>query len=172
MTATPRARGARGVILLECALAVVVLAVAATVIFGVLQDSLESQSRARRRELLSDLARSAMAMIESGAASAENLNGPVPQWPRPWSDARPERGGAALGGEWELAIETQPWSGGAWGGGGGGGGLTLVAIEARWTGVSATGTITERVSLRQIVRIGARTAEHKSVPERREGVRR
>lgn len=130
-----RSGGGRGtgIILLDVALAIAILVIAGLVILNALGQALHTQRVARERERLVDLARSAMALIESGAASAESLSGPVAAWPA--SLAGPGRDEASRGGAgeraagsaaWSLRVETRPW--------GAGGGLAAVTVEARREG--------------------------------------
>jgi hypothetical protein len=95
-----------------------------------------------------DLARSAIAKMEAGLKSAEELRGPAPVW----SQYEAEPGAAAFEDElpepsgWELEIQTEPSQFP---------GLTLVEVTAvrrdEATGESGFGT-----TLRQLVRLRAR----------------
>ncbi|MGD9688981.1 MAG: hypothetical protein AB7K52_01495 [Phycisphaerales bacterium] len=144
-----------GLVLLEAALAVVIFALAATIVYSVLRDGVEAQGHARQRERLVDLARSAMALIESGAASAESLNGPVRAWPESLAAPIEPRENAGTS-RYELSVQTQPW---------GTAGLVLIEIRATWRGAGiaqasdepdagggATGTAS--YTLKQLVRAG------------------
>lgn len=131
---TRRGGGRRGLVLLEAALAIVIFVVAGGVILAMLSDGLAAQQRAREQQRLVDLARSAMALIEAGAATPETLNGPV----KGWVGAAP--GDAEPGqGMWELGVQTQPW---------GSEGLVLVSVQAKRVGATGTG-----YTLRQLVRM-------------------
>lgn len=89
-------RGAvSGAILLEVTLALAILVVAGLAVLSAVGQANRAMVAARDRAVLTDLARSAVALIESGAATAESLNGPVAAWPVCWSDR--ERAGAAGG---------------------------------------------------------------------------
>ncbi len=151
-----RARPRRGAILLDVALAISVLVVAGMVILHALAQAIETQRVARERSRLVDLARSALALIESGAASAESLNGPVKAWPAMLSEGGGV-GGAGGGGSmeagapsaaggpaWSLKIETRPF--------GAGEGLAVVTVESRREG---GGMAALALTLRQVVRMSA-----------------
>ncbi len=118
---TPRAP-ARGLVLLEVLLAISIFVISGLVILSALAEGVELQRQTRDRQRLVDLARTAVALIESGAATAETLNGPVRAWPASLTDSASSSEPPPAGGpRWELRIQTQPW---------GGGGLTLLTVEA------------------------------------------
>lgn len=147
---TPRAP-ARGLVLLEVLLAISIFAIAGLVILSALAEGLEQQRRTRDRQRLADLARSALALIECGALSAESLNGPVKAWPGSLTDGPTAREEPKGGPQWELRIQTQPW---------GAAGLTLVTVEASrkdpssGAGADASASAPAAFVLRQLVRIG------------------
>lgn len=79
MTGRPGIGGVhrRGALLLECLLAAAVLAAFGIAIWGVVGRSQDAAQRTRWEAMAADLARSAMAKIESGAARPESLQGPA-----------------------------------------------------------------------------------------------
>lgn len=150
---TPRAP-ARGLVLLEVLLAISIFVIAGLVILSALAEGLEQQRRTRDRQRLADLARSALALIESGALSAESLSGPVRSWPGSLTDGPGAKEQPKGGPQWELRIQTQPW---------GAAGLTLVTVEASRkepsssSSSSSSGAVDAPPStfvLRQLVRLG------------------
>lgn len=101
----------RGAILLELLLAVALLAMAGMAVYGAIGRATENAARARDRLRAADLAWSAVALVESGLARAETLEGPIGAS----SPLRTEQEGS--GGfdsdagsfeGWELSIETAP----------------------------------------------------------------
>lgn len=101
----------RGAILLELLLAVALLAMAGMAVYGAIGRAAENAARARDRLRAADLAWSAVALVESGLARAETLEGPIGAN----SPLRTEQEGS--GGfdsdagsfeGWELSIETSP----------------------------------------------------------------
>jgi len=108
----------RGAILLEVTLALAIFVVAGAAILSLVGQATTAFQAARDKELLADLARSALSQIEAGIARPETLNGPVPAWPASVSDGESALDGAGGGGvsassgsrqsEWELRISTAP----------------------------------------------------------------
>lgn len=102
----------RGAILLELLLAVVLFAMAGLAIHGALDRALDRSSSTAERLRGADLAWSAIALIESGAAQPESLDGPIdeasPLWfgPDPGASVDIPREGPWSG--WELRIDTEP----------------------------------------------------------------
>ncbi len=102
----------RGAILLELLLAVALFAMAGLAIHGALDRALDRSSSTAERLRGADLAWSAIALIESGAAQPESLDGPIdessPLWlgPDPGASADAPREGPWSG--WELRIDTEP----------------------------------------------------------------
>jgi type II secretory pathway pseudopilin PulG len=84
-------------VLLECFTALAIFIACATLIFRVVVQAMDAQERTSRLEYAADLARSAMAKIESGVATPETLQGPVPRW-------RDERDGS-----FDERLEETPW---------------------------------------------------------------
>ncbi len=96
----------RGALLLECLLAAAVLAAFGIAILGIVGRSQDAAQRSHWEAIAADLARSAMAKIESGAARAESLQGPASQT----LDRSDDRGGTQGLGDsslWELDIQTE-----------------------------------------------------------------
>jgi len=96
----------RGAVLLECVLALALFVSAGMAVLALVDGAVRSVERTRDLEAAVDLARSAIAKIEAGIATAEELEGPVPAW-RDEEDA-------AFGdepptpGPWSLEITTEP----------------------------------------------------------------
>jgi Tfp pilus assembly protein PilV len=96
----------RGALLLECLLAAAVLAAFGIAILGIIGRSQDAAQRSRWEAIAADLARSAMAKIESGAARAESLQGPAYRT----LERSDDRGGTQGQGDaslWELDIQTE-----------------------------------------------------------------
>lgn len=102
----------RGAILLELLLAVVLFAMAGLAIHGALDRAMDRSTSTVERLHAADLAWSAMAIVESGIASPESLDGPIdegsPLWfgPDPGASVEVEQNGPWSG--WELQIDTEP----------------------------------------------------------------
>lgn len=96
----------RGALLLECLLAVAVLAAFGIAIWGVVGRSQDAAQRTRWEAIASDLARSAMARIESGVARPESLQGPAYRNLES-SDGRSGSAGPPDAELWELDIHTE-----------------------------------------------------------------
>lgn len=102
----------RGAILLEMLLAVVLFAMAGLAIYGALDRAVDGSVSTRERLRGADLAWSAIALIESGAARPETLDGPITERSPLWAGPDPGAGvgdsRASAWGRWELRIETEP----------------------------------------------------------------
>jgi type II secretory pathway pseudopilin PulG len=109
-TATRRRRARPAAILLEATLAIAIFVMAAAAILSALGQATTTFTRAREQELLADLARSALSQIESGAARAETLDGPVAAWPALLSAESQAAGNSPASGRsrYELKIQTAP----------------------------------------------------------------
>lgn len=131
----------RGAILLECVLAIAILVAAAVSIMGFSDQAINAAQRAHHERVATDLARSAMAMLEAGVVSAEDLTGDLEQLDDGTPDPLP-----APSGSWRLEVRTQP---------AGIGELTRVTVIVTRL---VPGTDTEQSSFQfhQIVRISAR----------------
>lgn len=108
MTRRPGSGGSprRGALLLECLLAAAVLAAFGIAIWGVIGRSQDAAQRTRWEAIASDLARSAMAKIESGAARPESLQGPAYRNLES-SEDRSGTAGPSDAELWELDIHTE-----------------------------------------------------------------
>lgn len=150
----------RGAMLLEVVVALAVFVVAALAVLGAVQRATSAAVLARDQSRAVDLARSAIAKIESGIARAESLNGPVPAWGD--GAAGENASGAPLDGVeisgafrdtpakpsgWELEIRTQPTSYD---------GLTAVTVVARRRRGTAGDVVSASFTLTQFMRLGAR----------------
>lgn len=100
---TPRM--ARGALLLEILVALAILVPASLAIISLVGRSMDTLGEMRDRAHAADLARSAVAMIESGAQSAESLIGPAGR--RLADDGTVEQGDG-LDRAWELSIASEP----------------------------------------------------------------
>lgn len=85
----------RAAILLECVLAITIFVTLGLAVLRLADGASEALARAQERQAAADLARSAMARIESGLASPETLHGAV----------RDEDGRE---GRWRLDVSTEP----------------------------------------------------------------
>ena len=96
----------RGAVLLECVLALALFVSAGMAVLALMDGAVRSVERTRDLETAVDLARSAIAKIEAGIATAEELDGPVPIWrdeeDATFDDELPEPG------PWSLEITTEP----------------------------------------------------------------
>lgn len=108
MKRPPGRRGAdrRGALLLECLLAAAVLAAFGIALWGIVGRAQDAAQRTRWEALAADLARSAMAKIESGASRPEALQGPAYRNLES-SDDRAGTRGPADSDLWELDIQTE-----------------------------------------------------------------
>ncbi len=117
----------RGAILLEILLSLALFVMTASMLLSVIGQVVDGLGRSRDRLDAADLAESALAMIETGLARPETLNGPVEPW-RPEQDDSmtgidPDDAPASLDTQpsWALQIETEPSEHE---------GLTLVSVRA------------------------------------------
>jgi len=94
----------RGAILLECLLALALFVAGGVSILAMIDGSIVRMERVRDLRHAADLARSAMARIETGESSAEALQGRV------LADGEEADAGTTPAGEaaWELEVETSP----------------------------------------------------------------
>lgn len=97
----------RGVVLLEVLLAVALFVVGGLVILNIADDGVRRLERAREGARAADLARSAMALIESGLAVPGTLHGPVRD-PGLLAGFEPTGPGEEGWGGWTLDITTEP----------------------------------------------------------------
>lgn len=102
----------RGAILLELLLAVVLFAMAGLAIHGALDRALDRSTSTVERMHASDLGWSAIALIETGIARPESLDGPIesesPLWFGPDPGAGVDVEGVGPWSGWELQIDTEP----------------------------------------------------------------
>lgn len=96
----------RGALLFECLLAAAVLAAFGIAIWGVVGRSQDAAQRTRWEAIASDLARSALSKIESGAARPESLQGPAYRNLES-SEDRAGTAGPTDADLWELDIHTE-----------------------------------------------------------------
>ncbi len=148
----------RGGILLEVMLALSLLVMGGIMILSAMSQSIASIEATRLNQQAADLSRSAMAKLEAGIASIEELEGPVPTWETdPDSGADEMNDDLPVGdfgsfaefdygedSDWELEIETSesPFEG-----------LTAVSIRAiRWASIDSD-RILAQYTLHQLVRL-------------------
>lgn len=147
----------RGAMLLEVVVAIAVFVAASLAVLAAVQRAAAAAVLARDQIHAVDLARSAIAKIESGIARAEALNGPVPAWGEGAigegnSSASGIGPGAGTGfrdvpkraSGWELEIRTEPTSFE---------GLTAVTVEARRRRVEGSDSVSASFRLTQFVRM-------------------
>lgn len=143
----------RGVILLEILLALALFVMVSLMLLSVINQTLDGLGRSRDRLIAADRAESALAMIESGLARPETLNGPVTPWQPEADDSMtgidpddvPPPADAAPA--WALEIKTEPSEFD---------GLTLVSVRAYR--VDETGSEYDgspSATLRRLVRLSA-----------------
>lgn len=141
----------RAWVLLEVMLALSIFTMAALVVLSVMGQAARNVELTREELTGLDLARSAIARLEAGLKSAEELRGPVPLWSQyetkpgaaAFEDDLPEPSG------WELEIQTEPSAFA---------GLTLVEVTAQRRD-EATGLTGYSTTLRQLVRLSARAED-------------
>jgi len=93
----------RGALLIEGMVAVAVFVAAGLAILAAMRGAAHEARRERDLLRAMDLARSAMASMEAGLATPEQLDGPVPRWTEEsagFDDAPPEPSG------WSIQIDT------------------------------------------------------------------
>ena len=137
-------RGAAGAVLLEVVIALFIFVAGGLTVLAVMDRSAGAMVRVREMETAADLARSAMPRLEMGEASAESLDGPVPEW-RDEADGTfdDELPPPSL---WNLEVRTEPSEFN---------GLTRVTVRA--FRLESAGSDRESVSfsLTQLVRLAA-----------------
>jgi Tfp pilus assembly protein PilV len=131
----------RGLMLLECLLALAVFVAAGLTILSMCDQASGSMQASRDLSRATDLARSSMAKLEAGLVSAETLNGPAAAWTS--DDAYVDVPGTPSGG-WTVEVRTAPSSFD---------GLTLVTLRAFF--MKASGEEGVSYTLHQLVRLGA-----------------
>ncbi len=146
-----------GAILLEMMVALAIFVMAGLAIGGAVRQGMVLSNQSRLEARASDLARTAMALIESGIESPLSLQGPV----RPWlsradawdgDEQAEDEQRAALGVDessledsgWELVIDTEPSEFR---------GLTKVSVTAQRVD-EVEGTVLATVTLVQLVAMG------------------
>lgn len=133
----------RGQLLLELLLSVAIFVAAAITISSIVRRAQDSLRQARDQHVAADLAQTALARIESGLATPESVNGPVPDWPSDDPDAPTGFDDAAPTGVWRIEITTEasqfP-------------GLTKVSVTARRDDPTLPPA---SFTLHQLVRLGA-----------------
>lgn len=97
----------RGQLLLELLLSVAIFVAAAITISSIVRRAQDSLRQTRDQHVAADLAQSALARIESGLATPESLNGPVPDWPSDDPDAPTGFDDAPPTGAWRIEIATE-----------------------------------------------------------------
>ncbi|MFZ4573958.1 MAG: hypothetical protein ACOYN0_06145 [Phycisphaerales bacterium] len=137
----------RASILLECIIALAIFVAAATTIYSVIVRSVDAAERTARIERAADLARGAMAQIESGVGTPETLNGPVPEW-RDEKDGTFDENAAAS--PWELQIESEPSEFE---------GLTMVRVRAVQLDPPGSDRVVASFQLAQLVRLSPEREE-------------
>jgi hypothetical protein len=135
-------RSTRGAVLLECLLALALFVACGLAVMAMMDRAASSVATTRDSEIAVDVARTAMAKLEAGLATAETLNGPVPAW-------RDERDGTfdeslPTGAAWNLEIHTEPSQFE---------GLTKVSVRAFKQTVGSENELAS-YTLHQLVRLG------------------
>ncbi|MBC7835686.1 MAG: hypothetical protein H7Y88_11390 [Phycisphaerales bacterium] len=143
----------RGAMLLELMLCIALLVTLGIAILDALSHASDSLRQERDDAVAADLARSAMAKLEAGLATAETLDGPAETWEEQqaggaFEDSPPDPNKA-----WYLDVQTEPT---------GFDGLTLVAVTAYrsrdGSPLETTGS-SPRFTLRQLVRLGSQPVD-------------
>jgi hypothetical protein len=102
---------ARGAILLECVLALALFVACGMAVLAMVDHAVDSVASTRDTEQAADIARSAMARIESGLATPDTLNGPVVVAENndgTGGAAAPADSGRQARGVWSLEVQTEP----------------------------------------------------------------
>mgnify|MGYP001345722360 CR=1 FL=1 len=99
----------RGAILLEMLLAVALFAMAGLAIYGALDRAADGTLSTRTRLQGADLAWSAIALIESGVARPESLDGPITERSPLWTGPDPGAGvDTSTESPWSIRVTTEP----------------------------------------------------------------
>lgn len=140
----------RGIVLLECLVALAALVMGGLVIFAVCDAAASSIEASRDKARAADIARSAMAKLESGLESAESLNGGTG-----WTSGDSSLDGPAgdttprgADGGWSVRIETEPARFAGW---------SVVSVRAFKT--TASGRESASFTLRQMISLTGRPRE-------------
>jgi len=155
----PRPEFRRGALLLEVVVAFAIFVVAALAVLSSVQRATAAALLARDQSHAMDLARSALAKIESGIARPETLNGPVPPWGQGdsgevvngdsgerFNPSVSVRDAPARASGWELEISTRATAYE---------GLTAVTVVARRRRGDSTDAVSASYALTQFVRLTA-----------------
>lgn len=143
----------RGAILLEILLSLALFVMTASMLLSVIGQVVDGLGRSRDRLTAADRAESALALIETGLARPETLNGPVEPWQPEQDDSMtgidPDDAPSSFDAEprWALQIETEPSEYE---------GLTLVSVRAyRIDETESEIEGSPSVTLRRLVRLSA-----------------
>lgn len=131
-----RRRDSPGAILLECLLALALLLAAGVTVLACLDRAADAVGRRTRETVASQVAASAMALIDSGAMTPETVQGPASRL----------RDGVAVAASWNIAVDTEPSAFGS---------LTLVTVRVFDAGTSAASERAPLAVARQLVDLGA-----------------
>lgn len=96
----------RGVVLLECLLALALFVACGLSVMAMMDRAMASVAATRDAQIAADVARTAMAQIEAGLGTPETMNGPVPEW-RDDRDASFDES-LPTGALWHLEVTTEP----------------------------------------------------------------
>ncbi len=132
----------RGALLIEGMVAVAVFVAAGLAILAAMRGAAHEARRERDLLRAMDLARSTLSSLESGLATPEQLDGPVPKWSEEsagFEDAPTEPSG------WSLTIETSPSSFD---------GLVMITVRVS-RGSDRSDQREELYALGQLVRLGS-----------------
>ncbi|MEM1423401.1 MAG: hypothetical protein AAGH64_05290 [Planctomycetota bacterium] len=159
----------RGGLLVEMIVAIALFVGAGLVVSGSMRDGVRASIRAMERERAHDIASSAFALVESGVATVDEIDGPVPAYEDPdsaenFADLLPTPTGWTV----EASTERSPF-----------GALTLLTVTASRTGLdgapdpaSPRATVTGLVHVaRALEDAGLRESELGREIERLEGPR-
>ncbi|MEI7658072.1 MAG: hypothetical protein WCK33_08410 [Phycisphaerae bacterium] len=131
-----RSRREVGAILLECLLALALLVAAGVTVLACLDRASDSVARRTQEVVASQVAATALALIESGAMTPETVQGPASRL----------RDGVSVAADWNIAIDTEPSEFGS---------LTLVTVRIFAAGRSADADRPPLAVARQLVDLGA-----------------
>lgn len=153
-----RSSALRGWILLEMTIALTVFVFSAFAILGAMGQGVNRAERTRDQAKAVELARSALAKLEAGLGTPQNLAGPVPAWTPESDPGESFDENADVGFDeslpeptlWEIEIDTLPSDFA---------GLTHVSVTAVKRPTPESDRVTASFTLHQLVRLSAGDAD-------------
>ena len=133
---TSRVRLRAGAMLLECLLALALLVAAGVTVLACLDRAADSVARRTQEVVASQIAATALALIDAGAMTPETVQGPASRL----------RDGVSAAANWNIAVDTEPSEFGS---------LTLVIVRVFDAGRAPAGDQEPLAVARQLVDLGA-----------------